>query len=204
MMSALDDMMRAAGSRVANPPAAKRLEDYHSKLFESGRGEFEKNLKAENNNVTEVHEKGFVEKLNADYAVYLELGLQIMKGEGSPALFFGELQPAYMALKQSIGNIYNVNMQAVERKNEISKQDSARIIVLMALFGVFSLILAFFYFSYFPSYVSRSLSRLSGRTRELLKKANITLDVRTDDEAQVLRRAIELLDDALAAVAEPE
>jgi uncharacterized protein YqhQ len=95
-------------------------------------------------------------------------------------------------------------MQAVERKNEISKQDSARIIVLMALFGVFSLILAFFYFSYFPSYVSRSLSRLSGRTRELLKKANITLDVRTDDEAQVLRRAIELLDDALAAVAEPE
>ena len=98
MMFALDDMMMAAGSRVANPPADKRLEDYHSKLFESGRGEFEKNLKAENNNVTEVHEKEFVEKLNADYAVYLDLGLQIMKGEGSPALFFGELQPAYMAL----------------------------------------------------------------------------------------------------------
>jgi hypothetical protein len=204
MMSALDDMMMAAGSRVANPPAAKGLEDYHSKLFESGRGEFEKNLKAENNNVTEVHEKEFVEKLNADYAVYLGLGLQIMKGEGSPTLFFGELQPAYMALKQSIGNIYNVNMRAVERKNEISKQDSARIIVSMAVFSVFSVILAFFYFSYFPSYVSRRLSYLSGRTRELLKKANITLDARTDDEAQILRRAIELLDDALTAEAEPE
>lgn len=199
MSTALDDMMTAAGSRVVNPAVPNQPEDFHANLFAAGRAVFEKKLKAENGNVTEVHEREYVDKLNADYDVFLSLGLRIMSGEGNAALFFGELQPAAVVLKRSIDNIHDVNMQAVERKSRVSKQDSARIIVAMAVLGFVCLALAFFYFSYFPSYVSNTLAYVSARTRDLLKKANIAFDIRTDDEAQVLRHAVDLLDDALTA-----
>ena len=88
-------------------------------------------------------------------------------------------------------------MQAVERKSQTAKDDSARMIRIMAIIGVCCLILAFGYFWYFPFYISNSIAYLSERMKTLLAKSDITLDIKTNDEAFVILQGINLLENKL-------
>jgi NtrC-family two-component system sensor histidine kinase KinB len=194
MLSALEDMRTAISSIVFNPADNKETSDYYLKLFEAGRTEFENNLKSENGNIPELHESEYVASVNQGYVLYASLCLRIVKGEGGRALYFNECQPAFEKLRHAINSINDVNMQAVERKNQMAKQDSARIIHLMAVVGVFCLILAFGYFWYFPFYVSTSISYLSDRMKTLLEKSGIHLDIRTNDESFIILQGINLLE----------
>ena len=69
MLSGLDDMKTSITSIMHNARHAGTMSDYYLKLFESGKDVFETNLKAENNNITEIHEKEYVERLNRDYEI---------------------------------------------------------------------------------------------------------------------------------------
>jgi Ca2+/Na+ antiporter len=197
MIAALEDMRTALSSIVFNPGEEKTPSDYYAKLFEAGRTEFETNLKAENGNITEIHESEYVASVNQGYALYAALGLRIIKGEGGRALYFDEYQPAFEKLTRAINNINDLNMQAVERKNQMAKDDSVRMIRLMAIIGVFCLLLAFGYFWYFPVYISNSIAYLAERMRTLLDKSGIPLDIKTNDEAFVILQGINLLENKL-------
>jgi len=197
MISALEDMRTAISSIVFNPTDDTKTSDYYLKLFEAGRTEFENNVKSENDNITELHESEYVATVNQGYVLYVNICLRIVKGEGGRALYFNEYQPAFEKLRHAISSINDVNMQAVERKNQIAKQDSARIIHLMAVIGVFCLILAFGYFWYFPFYVSNSIAYLSDRMKTLLKKSGLVLDIRTNDESFIVLQGINLLENKL-------
>lgn len=197
MISALEDMRTAIGSILFNPTDDKRTSDYYLKLFEAGRTEFETNLKSENGNITEIHEREYVDTVNQGYVLYANLCLRILKGEGSRAVYFNEYQPAFKTLRDAINNINDINMQAVEQKSQMAKHDSARIIKLMAGIGVFCLILAFGYFWYFPFYVSNTIAYLSDRMKALLMKSDIVLDIKTNDETLNILRGINLLENKL-------
>jgi hypothetical protein len=194
MIAALEDMRTAISSIVFNPTEDKRISDYYLKLFEAGKSEFENNLKSENSNITEIHEREYVDTVDQGYVLYATLCLRIIKGEGGRALYFNEYQPAFEKLRHAINNINDVNMQAVERKSQMAKRDSARIIKLMAGIGAFCVILAFGYFWYFPFYVSTSISYLSDRMKTLLEKSGIHLDIRTNDESFIILQGINLLE----------
>lgn len=149
MLLALDDMQTSIGNGLFNPNS-NRSEGYLSKLFISGKMEFEKNMNAEKNNITEIHESAYAELLSNNYGIYLNLCNQIQKGTGDKAIYFNEFVPAYEKLRQSIISISDVNMQAVERKNQLAKQDSAMMIKLSAIISAICLLLAFGYMWYFP------------------------------------------------------
>ncbi len=197
MISALEDMRTAISSIVFNPADDQGTSDYDLKLFEAGRTEFENNLKSENGNITEIHEREYVDTVNQGYVLYANLCLRIVKGEGSRAVYFNEYQPALGTLRNAINNINDINLQAVERKSQMAKHDSARIINLMAGIGVFCLILAFFYFWYFPIYISNSIAYLSVRMKALLKNSDIVLDIKTNDESFIILQGINLLENKL-------
>jgi len=197
MISDLEDMRTAVSSIVFNPTDDRKISDYYLNLFEAGRTEFENSLKSENSNITEINESEYVATINQGYILYADLCLRIVKGEGSRAMYFNEYQPAFETLKHAINNINDINMQAVERKGQMAKHDSARIINLMAIIGTFCLLLAFFYFWYFPFYISNSIAYLSGRMKTLLKKSDIVLDVKTKDEAFIILQGINLLENKL-------
>jgi len=197
MISALEDMRTAVSRIVFNPTDNQETSDYYLKLFEAGRTEFEDNLKSENGNITEIHEREYVDTVNQSYALYANLCRRIVKGEGGRAVYFDEYQPAFEKLRDTISNINDINMQAVERKSQLAKRDSERIIKLTAAIGVFCLILAFGYFWYFPFYISSSIAYLSGRMKTLLKKSDIVLDIKTNDEAFVILQGINLLESKL-------
>jgi hypothetical protein len=67
----------------------------------------------------------------------------------------------------------------------------------MSVTAALCLILAFGYFWYFPFYVSNTISYLSKRIAELLRKAGIVSDIKTNDEAYIILQSIKLLEKKL-------
>jgi len=127
----------------------------------------------------------------------MKLSLQIKSGSGSSSVYLNDFLPACEKLKRSINGIYDVNMQAVLRKNQQAKHDSARFITSMAVIGSLCILLAVGYFWYFPVYISTTLSYLSDRMKDLLKNAGVTFDIQTKDEAYIILHAINLLETKL-------
>jgi NtrC-family two-component system sensor histidine kinase KinB len=194
MTSSLEDISTAIGSFGFSQAENIQSRGYFGELFEKGRTEFEKNLQAENKNITEINEKDYVEAINKNYDMFLRLCLQIKAGSGSNAMYFKEFQPAFTQLKQSINNIHDLNMQAVVRKSQLTRRDAERTIKYMAGVGVFCLILAFAYLWYFPLYISNSISYLADKMRQLLKKMDMTLDRKTNDELHVILQGMNLIE----------
>jgi hypothetical protein len=67
----------------------------------------------------------------------------------------------------------------------------------MAVTATLCIILAFGYFWYFPFYVSNAVSYLSKRITELLRKAGIASDIKTNDETYIILQSIKLLEKKL-------
>lgn len=197
MLSGLDDMETSIHSIMYSSKDAASKFDYYLKLFELGKNVFESNLKSANNNITETHEKEYIERLNHNYEMFLALCLQLQKGSGDRSLYFNDFLPACEKMKYSINSIYEVNMQAVVHKSEVAKSDAARFLRYMAMIGTICLILALGYFWYFPTYISLSLNYLADRMRNLLKNIGITSDIKTNDEANVILQGINLLENKL-------
>jgi hypothetical protein len=194
MFLALDDMKMSILGRVFNHDNSRDASRRYAKLFESGKAVFDRNLKAEKNNITEVHEREYVDTLNMNYLRFLELGGRIVKGPAGGAMFFREFMPVYENMRLSIGKINDVNMQAVVRKNQLAKRDSANIIIYMALIGSVCIVLALGYFWYFPFYISNSVSYLSNRMKDLLKNNGISHEIESNDELHIMLQSIKLLE----------
>lgn len=194
MTSSLEDLRTAISNIILNQPGNKNTSDYFWQLFEKGKAEFEKNLNAEIENITEIRESDYVEAINKDFGILLRLSQQVRTGSSSTAMYFNEFQPAFKQLERSIDSIHEINMQAVVRKSRRTGQDAGRTIDYMAGIGVFCLILAFAYFWYFPFYIANSISYLAEKMRQLLKKMDITLDSRADDEFYVILQSINLIE----------
>jgi hypothetical protein len=194
MIAHLDDIRDSMSRILFDQHNEKDMSNYYLQVFESSRIDFDKDLKAENNNITEIHEKEYVEQLSKDYAVFLDLCDRTKKSTGNQANYFSEFLPAYEKLKKSINAIYDLNMQAVERKNLASQLHSEKLITNMNLFIVTCIFLAFGYFWYFPFYISNTISVLSDKMKKLLKKNGIELDTSTSDETYVLLHGIKLLE----------
>ena len=197
MLSGIDDMRSSISSVMHDARHAGKMSDYYLKLFESGKNLFETNLKAENSNITELHEKEYVERLNSDYEIFLKPCLQMKDGSGGSSVYLSDFLPAWEKLKHSIASIYDVNMQAVVRKTELTKRDATRFTTSMAIIGSLCLLLAVGYFWYFPLYIATTLSYLSEKMKNLLKNSGITFETKTNDEAQIILQAINLLENNL-------
>ena len=72
----------------------------------------------------------------------------------------------------------------------------------MAFIGSLCIFMALEYFWYFPVYISTTLSYLSDRIRNLLKNSGVTFDIKTNDEAQIILQAINLLENKLGVTKE--
>jgi uncharacterized membrane protein (DUF373 family) len=114
-------------------------------------------------------------------------------------VYLSDFLPAWEKLKHSIASIYDVNMQAVVRKTELTKRDANRFTTSMAIIGSLCLLLAVAYFWYFPVYIATTLSYLSERMQNLLKNSGVTFEAKTNDEAQIILQAINLLENKLDA-----
>ncbi len=193
MLLAADDMRTIVSSRIIGPGAGGASPP-DMRLFETSQAQFESNLRAEQHNITEVHEQDYVEELDSNYGLFLNLCLQTIRYGGSPSFYFRDFLPAYQAARQTIVKINDVNMEAIERKNQSTRNSASAMVTSMAVVGAACILLAFLYFWYFPFYISNSLSYLAKKMQDLLQGMGIRMDLRTGDEAFILLQAINLLE----------
>lgn len=112
-------------------------------------------------------------------------------------MYFNDFVPMYLSVREKILQINDINMQAIEYKNLSTHNDANRMILSIAAVGALCVVLAFFYFWYFPFYVSITLSYLAGKAKELLRKIDLKIDIQTKDEAFVLLQSINMLENHL-------
>jgi hypothetical protein len=199
MGQALDDMKTAVTGLFIGSGLDAGRTDYYTKLFAAGKTVFDKNLNDEKNNITEINEREYVEALEKSYEVFFSLSLMIQKGARATPAIFNEFVQSCEKVRESIRNINDVNMQAIVRKSRVTGADAANIISTMAIIGTLCIILAFAYFWYFPFYVSNSISYLSDKMKDLLKKMGIKLDTQSNDETHIILQSINLIENKLKA-----
>ena len=193
MLLAADDMRTTVSSRIFGQ-GSDRQSPVDLQLFEASKARFESNLRAEHSNITEVHEREYVAELDNDYGLFLNLCLQTIKTGGSPPFYFRDFMPAYQGARQTIVRINDINMDAIERKNQSTRNSSSAMVSSMAVVGAVCILLAFLYFWYFPFYISNSISYLARKMKDLLQEMGIRIDLRTGDEAFMLLQSINLLE----------
>jgi ABC-type transport system involved in multi-copper enzyme maturation permease subunit len=197
MLVAMDDMNLAIANRIFSAVQGGPS-PYYSSLYQASQSAFESNLGAEKANITEIHETNYVSELTDNYAPYLNLCLQITERGGSSSLYLKDFLPSESKLRQSILRINDLNMQAVERKSVSTKHEAGKMIISIAAVGTLCIVLAFFYFWYFPFYVLGGISHLATKMRELLKSAGLNIEIATKDEIWILSHSIHLLEGKLA------
>jgi len=186
MASAFDAMHASVLAKVQNRNPDRAV-------FERARAEFERNLSLEQKNITEINEKEYVESLTADYGVFTRITGQIAPGPAGESMYATQLAPMYDKVRKSIDNIFEVNMQAMLRKNKHAEESATSMSHYMGGMGILLLLLALGYFWYFPFYVSNSLSYLAGRMKELVGDAGVESHSKSDDELDVIMNSIDLL-----------
>lgn len=195
MLVSLDDMRTAATNQLIEDNAT--MSRTNGQLFSNGKGTFEANFAREKDNVTEIHEGDYVGDLNRAYELFLSLSSQIVQGRPEASAFRHDILSAYMQARIAISRIDDVNMEAIQRKNEVADVDANRMTTSIAIVGAICVILAFFYFWYFPFYVSNSLSYLADKMKGLLTRMGIKLDTQTRDEAFILLHSIGLIENKI-------
>jgi hypothetical protein len=204
MLAGLDDMKTSAPLNIQDSSSAVTMSDYYLRLFESGRNLFEANLKAEKNNITELNEKEYIEKLEIEYDSFNKLCLQMKNGSAGKSIYMNDFLPACERLKATINSIYDVNMQAVVRKSLSASSDSSKFINYMGAIGFICILLAFAYLWYFSTYVSASLRDASERMMKLLKDSGIPSDMKSNDEINILLQGLNVLKDKLGILPKDE
>ena len=197
MLIALDEMNSTINRKVFGSGQGK-TSSYDLQLFESSKSIFDSNLIAEKHNITEIHENEYVAELDNDYSLFLSLSKQISEKGGNLSLYFNDFLPAAANARQTIVKIDDLNMQAVERKSQSTKRSAGQMVISMGVVGTLGILLAFFYFWYFPFYVSNSISYLAKKMKGLLQDTGIKVDTKAKDEALILLHSINLLENKLA------
>lgn len=153
-------------------------------------------LVAEGNNITEVNEKEFVDTLKQTFSYYsLLINEKILKSY-DPKIYKDYIE-SYKSLKNSIDDIYQVNSNAIIRKNEIAKDHSKAFIINMAILGAIFIIMAFGYFWYYPFYVSNSLNIISEKSKKLLSELNIESKLDSNDEFVIIQNSLNLIEEKI-------
>jgi hypothetical protein len=197
MLIALDDMNSTISSKIFGSSRDK-TSSYDLHLFDSSKTSFDGNLNLEKNNITEINESDYVKELDSDYSLFLSLFKQITEKGANLSLYFKDFLPAASNVRQTIVKIDNINMQAVERKSQSTKRSAGQMVISMGVVGTLGILLAFFYFWYFPFYVSNSISYLAKKMKALLQDTGIKVDTKAKDESLILLNSINLLENKFA------
>jgi hypothetical protein len=195
MLISLDDMRTAVTSQLVDNRATLSKTD--EQLFANGKATFEANFAKEKGNITEIHEADYIGELSRAYELFLALSSPTNHGKGDSSALRGEVLSAYTQARLAISRIDDLNMEAIQRKNDVATVDANRMTTSIAAAGAICIILAFLYFWYFPFYVSNSLSYLADRMKGLLSQMGIKPDTQTQDEAFVLLHSIGLIENRL-------
>lgn len=137
------------------------------------RTKFEMNLKAQENNITEVGEK----EATTDLRMYYEKFINI---KDSSKVSLASYQAS---IKQSLYKIEELNMNAIVRKNNEVQQTIDKAKLYLGIFCSFCFFVSLFLLVSFPGYVANPIKKLAVGIQQIAKKNySQRLDIKQGDE----------------------
>ncbi len=182
MLSALDSMERYHTEVFFGPDSNHRAGSTGRHAYQRAVAAFEKNLWAEQRNITEAGEGEMVASLRRHFNRLREVARPLVRGPG-PAYYFKELLPASDAVRQGVLAISEVNLGAINRKNAHAQQTAKEVLASISLVGVVAFIAYFTFLLNFPGYIAGPIGELSESIRQIAaRNYGQRLHFRSDDE----------------------
>lgn len=139
----------------------------------------EKNLAAEQGNITEVGEQAYADSLRMNFE-------RLKAALGNPV----EVNKVKLKLKPLLYDITQVNMTAIERKNRTAENTANNAAIIVALMGSFCFLVAFSFMVNFPGYIANPVKELTAGIKEIAdKNYQKRLEFESDDEFRDLAEA---------------
>ena len=119
----------------------------------------ESNIKDEENNITEPGESAFADSLRADFNRFNKAPQESLSLDG-----------LRYKMKKSIHGIVQVNMQAIEQKNNKANYTASRALIMVALIDSFCFFITILFVIRFPVYITKPIKELNEGIEEIANK----------------------------------
>jgi len=164
---------------------------FNDSVFQSNRQIFSSNLNAVENNITEPGEKEVIDELKTDYGSYASVFQDLRSRENvDPELVFDELIGAYSRTMDLIVILWDMNMDAISRKNRAVETTAHQAFVFISLIGTICFLISALFLFRYPRNISRPLGALiNGITEIANRNYSLRLDFPSRDELGELASA---------------
>jgi signal transduction histidine kinase len=136
--------------------------EMNDKGYSSEKQEFINNFNAERKNVTETGEKEIVNELYTNYTGFLDLIEQSPNNNISI-----NARDSYYLTRQSIVDIYNINMSAIQKINIKIEETAKRVSYWMILVGVLSIIITLSFIIKYPGSIVNPILELTDKIKAI-------------------------------------
>jgi PAS domain S-box-containing protein len=158
--------------------------------YESEKAKFNNNLKLQANNITENGEAELVKELKTEYSKFVGISDSIVYKKLKNDRLINNFSHSYIALKNTISKTYNLNMEAVLRRNNTAENTADRAIIIMGIVGILSIIITLSFIFTFPGKIINPLKELTSKIKEISERHyDQKLSVNSDDELGALAKA---------------
>ena len=159
---------------------------------------FERELRFQESNITEVGEREMTERLRGHWQV-LRQRLDELAAAPSRQLYFGRVVPALLAVRRSTGDILAVNQDAMVRKSDRARRDAERMNAAMLALTLGACLLGILASTVLTTRLVRPLSVLS-QTARRVGGGDLVVRARIDgrDEIAEVARDFNAMADHLA------
>ncbi|MDR3610115.1 MAG: ATP-binding protein [Ignavibacteriaceae bacterium] len=163
MLKSLDRMYDYKKNIIlyGNVNSAGELNDNN---YLSEKQEFLNNYYAEKKNVTEAGEKEIVNELYANYSGFIEIIEQKLNDNSSI-----NARDSYYITRQSIVDIYNINMSAIQKINLRIGDTAKRVSYWMIIVGVLSIIITLTFIIKYPGSIVNPILELTDKIKAISK-----------------------------------
>jgi PAS domain S-box-containing protein len=163
MLQSLDRMYDYQTNRslVESEAPGKAILD---KKYNEEKSNFMKYFLAEKNNITEPGEKEMVDELSVNYNNLLSV-----IDQNPNTISIVAARNSYAITRQSIVDIYNINMSAVYKTNSRIETTAKRISLWMIIIGGFSILITLFFIIKYPSSIVDPILELTEKIKAISK-----------------------------------
>ena len=147
-----------------NPSKENVSGDINEKNYETEKDNFLNSFIAEKNNITETGERELVDNLSNNYSNFINIVEQKVDNNS-----FINLRNSYFITRQSIVDIYNINMSAIQRINLRIGETAHRVTLWMVIIGSLSVLITLFFIIKYPGSIVDPILELTDKIKAISK-----------------------------------
>ena len=184
-------------TQLLNANLEETAKDSIYSLISTHKKRFDKIYIQQKNNITEPGENILMKKVSANYSRFIN---KIEKLSHEKKEFNEELEitNSYKVLKNSINEIYLLNINAILKKSDVAENTASTVITYMSIITVLSLIITIVFIYYFPGYLIAPIKELTNKIKAVSDKSfDQRVEIKANDEIGELSESFNLMAERL-------